>query len=68
MLVGVIEELGTSLGGHEDVHDAALTAWSGVHGLATLLVDHAVELDLSGVDAAITHLTQATLRGLGGER
>ena len=58
MLVGVLEEL--PVGG--SVADAALTAWSAVHGLAVLMVDRATAVP--DVDAAVEHLTRTVLRGL----
>jgi AcrR family transcriptional regulator len=60
VLLGVVGDLVP-----REPDDSALTAWSAVHGLATLLVDHAVELDAEGIEAAIAHLLQTTLRGLG---
>lgn len=65
VLLGVVRDLVPPGAGSPNPDDRALTAWSAVHGLATLLVDHAVELDAEGVDAAIGHLLQTTLRGLG---
>lgn len=64
LLVRLVDELDVPDLDPRHLDDTALTVWSAVHGLATLLVDQAVELDDDGVDAAIRHLIEASLRGL----
>jgi AcrR family transcriptional regulator len=58
LLVGALQELVAA----DSVEDAALMAWSAVHGLAVLLVDRAT--GTVDVDAAVEHLTRTVLRGL----
>ncbi len=64
LLVGVLDDLAQAgdLDGRPE--DTALTVWSTVHGLATLLVDRAVALDPADVDTAVAHLVGTVLRGL----
>jgi AcrR family transcriptional regulator len=66
LLVEVLAALAAEGAVAGPLDEAALTAWSTVHGLAALLVEGAVVLTDPEVDAAVDRLTRSALRGLAG--
>lgn len=61
LLVDTLTELAAADMIDGPIDAAALTTWSGVHGLATLLVDDAVALEPDDITPAVEHLAH-TLR------